>query len=632
MKIKKREINSKLMRCLGPIDDLEPYLTAEWWKGLFNATYLKTDGDVVENEDNTEKDIELLLDFGRFSQEDAILDLCCGQGRHLLALAKRSFGNLTGMDRSRFLIRVAKKRSCEFGFPNIKFSEGDARKIKAAQASFDRVMIMGNSFGYFESPQDDERVLSEVLRTLKSEGALFLDVTEGEWMARHFNPRSWEWIDEKTLVCRERSLATDRVRLISREVVIHIEKGVLVDQFYAERLYTFEALQALLSKVGFEGIEKHKQLSSISSRNQDLGMMEHRLLVTAKAPKKAPLSALPMKQKVQCTVILGDPTLPDPVKLGGKFNPEDHFAVEKLKEALLGLEGFSFAYFDRHATLLADLQKGRPSFVFNLCDEGFMNDPAKELHIVALLDMLGVRYTGSKPATLALCYNKAHVRNQALAMHIRVPEEVQIPYGSMEAPTFTDFPALVKPALGDGSIGITKESVVTNFEELVQAVDRLKRELPKTPLLVQEFLCGREFSVGLIGNRDDLFALPILEVDYSELPEELPQILGYESKWDPSSPYWTKIKYKQAQLSEEQERQLVQTAKDLFYRFECQDYARIDFREDGSGVIKLLEINPNASLCFDGKFNLMAQFRGLSYSDLLQAVVKAAWEREKESV
>lgn len=88
-----------------------------------------------------------------------ILDLCCGQGRHCLELARRGFKNVMGVDRSRYLVRLAKKRAQNEGL-QVLFKEGDARNPRLPESSFDCVAIMGNSFGYFSNKQDDEKVLT----------------------------------------------------------------------------------------------------------------------------------------------------------------------------------------------------------------------------------------------------------------------------------------------------------------------------------------------------------------------------------------------------------------------------------------------------------------------------------------
>jgi D-alanine-D-alanine ligase len=241
--------------------------------------------------------------------------------------------------------------------------------------------------------------------------------------------------------------------------------------------------------------------------------------------------------------------------------------------------------------------------------------------------MLSIPYTGAGPACLAICYNKALVRSLADSLDIPVPLETYVDPSDQAATLPSIFPALIKPNYGDSSIGITQEAVVHSAEELICYSDKMKQLFPGRPFLVQEYLSGREFSVSVVGNPGNFEILPILEVDFSHLPKNLPQILSYESKWLPDSPYWTDIRYKLADLNDEVVRQLSDYSTQLFERLECRDYARFDFREDAQGVVKLLEVNPNPGWCWDGKFNLMASFRGLQYQELLEMILSAAKER-----
>jgi len=76
---------------IGPVSDLERHLPNDWWSTLFNSIYLKTDGDVVENDENTHREVGVLIRAAGLEPNDRILDLCCGQGRHCLELARRGF-------------------------------------------------------------------------------------------------------------------------------------------------------------------------------------------------------------------------------------------------------------------------------------------------------------------------------------------------------------------------------------------------------------------------------------------------------------------------------------------------------------------------------------------------------------
>lgn len=620
--------NNLTQRTLGPIINLETHLPSEWWKTLFNSLYLKTDGDVVENNENTKQEIDLLLKKLNLKKDDAILDLCCGQGRHVIELARREFQNITGIDRSRYLIRLARKRAAQLGLI-VKFSEGDARKIRLSESSQDCVYLMGNSFGYFEREEDDVKVIKSIKRVLKPQGKLALDIVNGEWMKKNFESRSWEWIDQNQFVCRERSISNDSSRIISREVIVHAEKGVIADQFYAERLYIKDQISNLLKSLGFTNIEIDTELETNSTRNHDLGMMSNRLFITATAPLKKQIVTT-QKKSNPILVLLGDPRLPDSVKKEGVFNQEDLETVDRLKSNLNKLTEYKFTYLDNHKHLLRQLQILKPSFVMNLCDEGYNNDASKELHIPSLLELLNIPYTGADPTCLSMCYNKSIVRAIASDLDIPVPEETYFAPSDQAASIPSIFPALLKPNYGDSSIGITQESVVYNAKQLISYLDKLQSNFPNVPILIQEFLEGAEYSVAIIGNKSNYKILPILEVNYKNLPSTLPQILSYESKWLPDSPYWTNIQYKKAKLSEENQRKLIDYSVKLFERTNCRDYARFDFRADKQGIIKLLEVNPNPGWCWDGKLNLMAGFDSLKYDELLNMILESAMDRSND--
>ena len=615
-------------KSLGPVPHLEEHVKSDWWRWLFNSTYLKTDADVVDDQNISRREIDLFSQILGLSPENHILDLCCGQGRHALEMARRGFQNIEGLDRSHYLIQRAKsqsKRECL----SVKFREGDARKLPYSPDTFDVVTILGNSFGYFETVDDDVKVLKEVFRILKPWGRLLVDVSDGEFLRTHFQPRSWEWMDKKHFVCRERSLSTDRQCLISREVVTHVDKGVIADQFYSERLYTRESLPDLLQTAGFSNATVHCELTPDSQRNQDLGMMERRIVATATVRKEwTPVKA--KRELKNVVVLMGDPTKPDPLKPLAVFDDDDFYTIDQLKSALKDRSHYRFTYLTGHDTLFHELirQKSRIDFVFNLCDEGYNNDPRKELHVPSLLEMLGIPYTGSGPQCLAFCYDKSLVRGIAKEIGIPVPEAFFI---NPEDTTFElpfGFPVITKPNFGDSSFGITQRSVANSVEELLNAIAEIRGAFGyEKPILVEEFLTGKDLSVGIIGNPPESYTvLPITEEDYSALPPDLPRICGYEAKWLPDSPFWN-IKSVPAQLPEHTEKRIIECCLKLAERLECRDYGRLDWRLDAEGNPKLLEVNPNPGWCWDGHLAKMARIAGLSYADMLELILQAAEQR-----
>lgn len=618
-------------RSLGPVPNLEEHVPAEWWRLIFNSIYLKTDGDVVDDRAVTSREVDLFSQILNLASDDAVLDLCCGQGRHTLELTRRNYTGAEGMDRSHYLIQRARSQARKEGI-SVRFREGDARKLPHQTDSFDAVMILGNSFGYFETANDDLKVLKEVARVLKPWGKLLLDVADGDYLRDNFQPRSWEWIDPRHFVCRERSLSLDAQRLISREVVTHVEKGVLADQFYAERLYSRDSITELLRQAGFKGITVHSEITPDSRRNQDLGMMERRIIVSARIRKEwTPRKHKAKTELRKVTVVMGDPARPDNLKPAGVFAEEDIYTIDQLKGALREVEGYRFDYLNNHSTLIADLAKikGKADYVLNLCDEGFENDARKELHVAAILEAVGIGFTGAGPQCMAFCYDKSLVRGVAREMGIPVPEALFIKPEDTTLDLEFNFPVIVKPNLGDSSFGITRRSVCWKAEELLDAVAGIREKFGyDKPVLVEEFLQGSDLTVGIIGNPPESYqVLPIIEEDYSNLPEGLPKICGYEAKWIPDSPYWKTLKSIPANLPEETEKMVVEWCTRLFERLECRDYARFDWRLDGEGVPRLLEANPNPGWCWDGHLAKMAGFADMSYIDMLAAILRVAEQR-----
>jgi D-alanine-D-alanine ligase len=630
MQPNKSENKVALRDSIGPVEDLESYVKADWWRDIFNANYLRTDGDVVEDPEITTDEIDVFVSLLDFQKDSCILDLCCGQGRHVLELARRGYTNLHGVDRSHYLISRAKRISKQHGY-TISFREGDARKLRFSSSKFDLIYLAGNSFGYFESIEEDMAVLKELRRLLKPGGQVLLDFTDGDYLRKSFDARSWEWIDKNYFVCRERSVSKDQNRLISREVITHTSKGVVADQFYAERLYNQEQMRELLETNGFNFLQS-VPMSTVTKRNQDLGMMAQRIVITAKSNKSELEQALPKQKVREVCVVQGDHRRADAIKPNNKFNDSDIHTINELKVALSKIKGYKFTYVDDHNSLI-DLFKNQSKqidFVLNLCDEGFNNEAAKELHIPALLEMLNIRYSGGSPQCLAYCYDKSLVRGMASEMEIPVPAAFNV---MPEEITFIsmpiDFPVIVKPNFGDSSFGITVDNVCYNVQQLEDAVSRVRALTGyDKPVLVEQYLTGKDISIGIIGNPPDSYTiLPIIEEDYSSLPDDLPKICGYEAKWDTESIYFKLVSSIPAELPQATIEFLSASCIKLFQRTGCQDYARFDWRLDHRGTPRLLEVNPNPGWCWDGHMAKMAALAGMSYSDMLQEILNACSDR-----
>jgi D-alanine-D-alanine ligase len=335
-----------------------------------------------------------------------------------------------------------------------------------------------------------------------------------------------------------------------------------------------------------------------------------------------------MGDRPRICVLTGDPRLPDLTKRDHRYNEEDIATHRAMREAFESLRGYRFGFLDDHARLFERFSHDPPDLVVNFCDTGFRNVATQELHVPALLEMLGVPYSGATPACMAICYDKQIVRLLAGAQGIPVPREICLAPDEPLPERGGLYPALIKPNQADGSVGITKDAVVRSAEEAERYVAWVRRELPGRTILVQEYLPGPEYGVGLIGNPESgLNALPVLEVDYTRLPAGLAPILSFESKALPDSPYWTGIRFRRAEADAAVLARMVGPAKRLFARLGCRDYGRFDFRCGADGEPRLLEVNPNPAWANDGKLAFMAGFADITYPDMLKMILDAALRR-----
>ena len=329
-------------------------------------------------------------------------------------------------------------------------------------------------------------------------------------------------------------------------------------------------------------------------------------------------------------LLSGDPDLPYSYGVDGRFPDEDHAAAKTALDAVNTLAGYQGVALHEHARYFDDLRQKPPDLVLNFCDTGYRNLLHNEPNIPALLELLDVPYTGAAPACMGICADKALVRLLAASHGIPVPNETVV---DLAADPFTLpelYPAMIKPNDGCGSQGVTPDSVVHD----AAAADACLRSLAASATgshpraLIQDFLTGAEYTLGLVGNPDTGFTvLPILEIDYSGLDPELPPILSYGSKADPDSPYWQALTFKRAELDTGTEATLVEQAIWLFQRLGMRDYARIDFRAGGDGVPRLLDANFNPTWNADGKMAIMAGWAGYTYGDFLQLILEAARAR-----
>ena len=417
-------------------------------------------------------------------------------------------------------------------------------------------------------------------------------------------------------------------------MVIDPERGSIAEEFSAERLYTKDELMTLLVKHGFTEIYSHNFQQVPFANRRNILMMENRLFITAGKPMKklffGPHGHKDRREPFPCLAFLGDPAVYDPLFKVSKKRQQEAKAHKELKAALKKISGFSFSYFDNHQHFAKEVLMKRPHFVFNLCFDGLFNDQDKELHIPALLDAQAIPYSGSDPVAIAQCYDKPFMRSLAKDADILVPDEVWLPAGMQSITLPKRFPVLVMLALQRGPRGASMCIFVHNISELRSGVEKLSEEFPSMPLLIQEFLPGNEFSVGVFGNcTAKLSAFPLLENDYSLLSKMKDPLQTDTSFILPQSVDGTVVHTYPSKLERDEQKFLIHHSFTLFRRLGLNDYAVFNFRSDRNGNIKLLSVKPNPSLFPEGKLAQMATFAALSYDKVLEKLLLISIERNK---
>ncbi|MBN2799640.1 MAG: class I SAM-dependent methyltransferase [Deltaproteobacteria bacterium] len=181
---------------------------------------------------------------------DEVLDLACGPGRHALELARRGY-RVTGVDLSGHYLRQLRDQADGEGLPVVAV-EADMRHFERPNA-FDAVIHYFTSFGYFDDPSDDLRVLERAHRSLRPGGRLLVDVLGKEVVARGFPQRWWKWLDDGRLLLEEREVRDAWTRMDTRWTVL---RGADIERFgMSHRLYSAAELAAAMAAVGFGRVE-----------------------------------------------------------------------------------------------------------------------------------------------------------------------------------------------------------------------------------------------------------------------------------------------------------------------------------------------------------------------------------------
>ena len=265
--------------------------------------------------------------------------------------------------------------------------------------------------------------------------------------------------------------------------------------------------------------------------------------------------------------------------------------------------------------------------VFNIA-EGFKGRN-RESQVPALLELLDIPYTGSDPAALSVSLDKALAKRVVRTHGILTPDYVVMHTGKERLPKELSFPLLVKPVAEGTSKGVTKKSVVRDEAELREVAREIIGKY-RQPALVEAYIRGREFTIGLLGERRPR-VLPPMEVVFLDAADPTP-IYSFEMKQDWSD----KIRYEvPAKLSPRELDRLEKAARECFAALGCRDVARLDFRMDAENRIYFIESNPLPGLTPGwSDLVLIAQAAGIDYraliGEILSFAIRRYQERERE--
>jgi D-alanine-D-alanine ligase len=283
-----------------------------------------------------------------------------------------------------------------------------------------------------------------------------------------------------------------------------------------------------------------------------------------------------------------------------------------------------------HQVLLLEADEALPKklcrtpihIAFNIA-EG-LQGRGREAQIPAMLGFFGIPFTGSDETTLCVTLDKALTKRLLLSYGFRTPAYQLFAAEGLPVEASLNYPVIVKPNAEGSSKGISDKSIVTSPQALHKLVrDNLR--LYGGAMLAEEYIAGREFTVGLLGNGVQTRVFSPMEIIFKKGVQENYHVYSYPVKQN----YREFIDYQcPAQLDQKQENKMMAMARDIYHILGCRDFARIDFRLSGTGEIYFLEINPLPGLAPDySDYPMLAGFCGLDYTGLINGILQAAIER-----
>jgi len=303
---------------------------------------------------------------------------------------------------------------------------------------------------------------------------------------------------------------------------------------------------------------------------------------------------------------------------------DDMDTIRALQDALEAA-GFSVSLYEAAEDLPVRLFQNKPDIVLNIA-EG-MNGRGREAQVPAILNFLAIPFTGSDETTMAVAMDKALTKRLAASHGISTPKYMVVKSGA----TIPDedslreaglcWPVIVKPNTEGSSKGITDLSIVHDGAALRRILSE-KIKAYKEDMLVEEYIQGREFTAGILGNGARLRVFPPMEIIFNDKSHTL---YSREVKKN----FRRYVSYKcPPDIGAATVKEIEETAKAVFSFLECRDFARVDFRLSAEGRLFFIEINPLPGLAPGySDFPMIAEFCGMDYTALIRNIMDTASAR-----
>jgi D-alanine-D-alanine ligase len=274
--------------------------------------------------------------------------------------------------------------------------------------------------------------------------------------------------------------------------------------------------------------------------------------------------------------------------------------------------------------LVSGLKRRKPDLIYNLM-EMFGRDLRSDVGVAGVLDLVGLPYTGGGPGELYLRQDKGLAKKALAFDKILYPDFAVFSRDDLETGGNLRMPLFVKPLHADASMGIGTDALVRDASALMERVAAIHKKFGDAAL-AEEYIEGREFYVGVLGNRDPM-AFPPIEMDFSGLPDGAPRVLDSKAKWAKNSVEYNGTRSIVADVGDELRARLTKVALDAARALRVRDYGRVDLRLTETGEIYVIEVNASCYLERSGEFATAAGAAGIDYPTLINRIAEIAIER-----